>query len=173
MSALQQILLAGSGSLGGTWSTPHRDAAISLSGGDLIATAGGSSATARSVYGNTAVAGVKQFRVTVDASSGNAVGIGIAAAATDITIGTGSNTLGYQQNTGAVKRGGTTLATLTGYGSAGNIITVQVDDPGRQVRFALNGGAFSAWYSYATFAGSVYAAANTENNGDILTLNPT
>ncbi|MEO3389509.1 SPRY domain-containing protein [Mesorhizobium sp. CAU 1741] len=157
----------------GTWNPSDKDAAISLSNGNLTASLIGISAARGARATNSASSGRVYWEITTDAGNPY-VGLGNAAAPTNTYPGNANDDgMGYQNN-GSVRKNGT-VAVLDSY-TTGDVIGVLVDIDNLKVYFSKNG----VWQNSAdpdagtggidTMAGPIFPMGGFTSN-TILTAN--
>lgn len=156
-----------------TWNASDKTANISLSGGDLIATAG----TTESYHGIRATrfrnTGKHHFEITATTVSHPNNGLGIAS--TSMPYGTsylGKDNfgIGYWAD-GVVYRNSTGVASLATF-TSGDIIAVEVDFDGSLIYFQKSGGSRSSGIDISALGSGPFAPAlSMVTSGNNATLN--
>ena len=171
MSGILQALLTG-GARVTTWNPADTNAGITLSNGNLTATAnsGTDNICARaSVFRSD----IRQFEVTIVAEVEAfypGIALGNASASLSTFPGSDNNGIGFNgNNTGNL--GGAPIAGPGFTWTAGDVITVAYDGAAKTLRLAKNGGAFSSAYDVSVISGAVAPMMYTAAIGDSLTAN--
>lgn len=150
-----------------TWSPFYKDTGITLSGGDLVATA--ATASTEQIVKATAAksAGRWHFEVTINAvtSFASRPSVGLANAACSLT-----EFLGFRTNGIAWNAGGnvwTNNVAVTAYLSftSGDILAVEYDADADLVYLWKNGSARSAGISTASISGALFPALDLWGDG--------
>lgn len=155
-----------------TWNPAAKDAAILLSGGNLVATVNSPPVnTYGSVKGtNSRSSGLLHFEITFAGATSDAIGIGLcnAAAAVNNYAGVDSNSVGYFNN-GNVGISGGVAAVLPTFGN--QTVALEVDIPSLLVYFQVFGGPRSAGISIAAISGALFPMWTGRNAGNVGTAN--
>lgn len=151
-----------------TWNPADKSASITLSGGDLIATADGTSwKTVRGTSGKTS--GKWIYECVATSTAQHIVGIADSTANLGGFVGSNSGGFGYYASTGGLANGGSVGA----YGSAwnpGDVITCCVDLDAMQGFFKVNGVAQPV-FNITGLTGAIYQAGSPYAVGSYLTMN--
>ena len=171
MSGILQALLTG-GAAVTTWNPADTNAAITLSNGNLTATANANVGNVCS-RATTYRSDIRQYEVTIVAEVESfypGFGLGNASASINTFPGADNNGIGFNGNNTYVI-GGVISAGPGFTWTVGDTITFEYDGVAKTVRLAKNGGAFSATISTAVITGAVAPMVYTARTGDSLTAN--
>lgn len=168
-----------------TWNPADKDGAITLSGGNLVATKGGTTAWGSGRATASLTTASKWFFSLQMTTVASYAIIGIANSAFSVSgsfLGaSGSNSIGYQSSTGGITINGSVVATMPTFGS-GDVIDCAIDLVNSKIWFRKNGGNWnnSASANPATNAGGVslsglnsgpYYPAFSQYYSDVLSAN--
>jgi hypothetical protein len=116
----------------------------------------------------------RYFELKYDDPAGNndiIAGIANASALTGDFVGQNANSIGLWRNGPTVFTNGSSVAPISGAAvpafNPGDIIGFDVDGANQQIRFNVNGGTFSGWYSIP-FTGPYFPAASFSGAGDVV-----
>jgi len=151
---------------GTTWSTTDKNAGVTVSGGDLTATA--ASGGLKGVRGTTAKTGARYFEVTYGAVNANYPAVGIANASETLSgnIGLAGNGAAIYAD-GLFYPGGVDLGRTF---APGDVVGVLVT-AGSTIEFRKNGGSFTTPQSIAGISGAIKPIAGFATSGDAVTAN--
>jgi hypothetical protein len=169
---------------GTTWDPAKKATQISLSGGNLIATANdGSIKTVLSIAGGATISVKKYFRFTVTLltnAQGNGITVGAMDTSADLNVNQPGNTVcsvGWH-SAGGVRAAANDCGTIATF-TTGDVLSIAIDFPNRLFWGKVNSGDWnnSGTANPATGTGgigmtgfsdgTIYAAAALNNNGDI------
>lgn len=172
---------AGGGATTTTWNPSDKNAAIALSGGNLIGTgsSGGGFVSGRAIASMTG-SDKRHFEVVMTAQGFGIVGVGNSSATLNDYVGNDANGVGYVFN-GQVQVAGPGVVGISSY-TAGDIISVEIDRGAKLIWFAKNTGDWNndptanpatgtGGIDITAVAGNLFPMVSFFSNGDVRTGN--